>query len=316
MTVLFSGRPGGLATTPDGTVFVSDASSGAIWRVTADRGPEVVSGSPIEGATGMARVRLLGPKGLAVAPDGRLLIADAAGHRVCELSTTGTMRVVAGGAAGNRDGGGTEASFRFPSDVAVGRDGTCYVADTGNHRIRTITSDGVVGTLAGSIYDYGDGMGPSARFRLPEGVGIDARGACYVADTGNSAVRRIFPDGQVETIAGSPPDGCARGLGAAAGLCSPTRLALGRDGGVWVVDQGHRALLRIEPDRSVTSPLALAERHFPVAVAVSWRGEVVVAGVSLDQSSRPEACLFSEPETFPLAGRRGEGETRPAPVAA
>ncbi len=288
----FQGRPAGLAVAPDDTVLVSDATSRSILRISAS-GALAVDSGPASVIPGTAGRRVLNPAGLAVATDGSVLVADPTGHRIWAVSPAGSLRLVAGSIYGYRDGTGAEALFRFPSGVAIGPDGTCYVADTGSDRIRTITPDGLVATLAGSIYDYGDGRGSSARFRRPEAVAVDVDGTCYVADTGNNAIRRITPDGEVTTLAGSPPGGDRDGIGAEVGLRRPTGLALGGDGALWVADTGNGALRRIDRSGASTTPLRLYGPHWPVAVARSPDKAVIVAVAELEDLRRPQACLIS-----------------------
>ena len=288
----FQGRPAGLAVAPDDTTLVSDATSRSLWRISGGGAPAIVAGPATEVPDTTGR-RILRPAGLAVASDGTVLVADASGHRIWAVAPAGSLRLVAGSVYGYRDGPGAEALFRFPSGVAIGPDGTCYVADTGNDRIRTITPDGLVATLAGSIYDYGDGRGAAARFRRPEAVTVDVDGTCYVADTGNNAIRRITPDGEVTTLAGSPPGGDRDGVGAEMGLRWPTGLVLGGDGELWVADHGNGALRRIDRSGASTTPLRLSGRHWPVAVARAPDGAVIVAVAVLDDVRRPQACLIS-----------------------
>ena len=157
----FRGRPGGVAIASDGTVWISGPLGGTIWQVQDGQmipviGPSRSGDDPASAQT----VRLLAPSGIAFGPDGTLYVADPSGQQVCAVTPDGLIRLVAGGANGYRDGLGADAQFRYPSDVAADANGTVYVADTGNDRIRRITPDGNVTTLAGSIYDYGDGRGP------------------------------------------------------------------------------------------------------------------------------------------------------------
>ena len=291
-TFAFHGRPAGLAADPNGSLFVSDATSRTIWRI-GDGGAPAVDAAPVGSTPDTSGGRVLHSAGLALASDGTLLVADTTGHRIWAVSPTGSLRLVAGSVYGYRDGPGAEALFRFPAGVAIGPDGTCYVADTGSDRIRTITPDGLVNTLAGSIYDYGDGRGAAARFRRPEAVTVDVDGTCYVADTGNNAIRRITPDGEVTTLAGSPPGGDRDGVGAEMGLRWPTGLVLGGDGELWVADHGNGALRRIDRFGTSTTPLRLSGRHWPVAVARAPDGAVIVAVAVLDDVHRPQACLIS-----------------------
>lgn len=284
------GRIGGLAVSRDGTLFVSETSSATIWRLGADVSPTPIVGPGTGGAD--QPIRLLGPAGLAIGPDGTLFVADSTHHRICALSPDGTVRVVAGRANGYRDGPGDEAMFRFPTDIAVAPDGTCYVADTVNDRIRVVAPDGEVSTLAGSIYDYGDGRGAAARFRRPAAIDIGDNGILYVADAGNNAVRAVTPDGVVTTVAGSPPGGDNDGLGAEVGLRWPTGIAVDADGSLWVADHGNGVVRHVD-----TAGQSTAERRFPgqrpTVLARGQHGHVVMAVEAWTPEQRPRACVMT-----------------------
>ena len=126
------------------------------------------------------------------------------------------MQIIAGdaliGYPGSTDGTGADAMFNRPMGIALDRrTGNLYVADTGNHTIRKVTPEGVVTTLAGKAGECGTADGKiiadpkiTARFCGPRGIAIDKSGNIYVADTGNSTVRKITPDGLVSTVAGTP----------------------------------------------------------------------------------------------------------------
>jgi len=196
------------------------------------------------------------------------------------------------GANGYRDGPGTEAMFRYPLDVALAADGTCYVADTGNDCIRAIYSDGMVATIARSNYDFGDGYGPDARFRRPAALDVDDEGVCWVADTGKNAIGRVTPDGVVTTLAGEPPGGDQDVSGRCVGLRWPMGITVKPDGSVWVADHGNGALRHITATGETTTRLRLSGLCWPVAVARSGDGSVAVAGSALDDGRVPEACVM------------------------
>jgi len=291
----FRGRLGGVAVASDGTVLVSDPLGGTIWQVTDGQMVPVVRRS-LNGVNpaNVQPARPITPSGIAFGPDGTLYVADPSGQRVCAVAPDGLVRVVAGGANGFRDGPGAGAQFRFPSDVAVSADSTLYVADTGNDRIRCITPDGNVTTLAGSIYDYGDGRGSHGRFRRPGALDIDAYGTCYVADTGNNAVRAISPDGDVVTLVGSPPGGDHDGVGADVGLRWPTGIAVVSHNDVWVADHGNSTVRRIDTTTGVTETvLRLDGPRWPTGVARHADGSVVVAIVDLLDVHKPHAMILA-----------------------
>lgn len=113
----------------------------------------------------------------------------------------GEVSTFAGSDKGEADGVGTAAQFSSPRGIAVDSAGIVYVADTGNHRIRIISREGKVSTLAGSGKEgSGDGRGAAAQFSSPRGIAVDRAGIVYVADTGNKVIRKITPDGMVSTL--------------------------------------------------------------------------------------------------------------------
>lgn len=248
--------------------------------------------APLDGARVGREGRMPTAAGLALGLGGKLAVADPNGHRIWTRSSSCLWSILAGGAYGWRDGSAAEALFRYPSDVAFGPDGTCFVADTGNDRIRTISPDGEVATLAGSTYDYGDGKGANARFRRPMGRVVDENGACYVADTGNNAIRRITPDGSVTTLAGLPPGGDADGVGREVGLRWPSGLGLGDDGWLWIADHGNGALRRLAWDGACSTRVRLPPRQWPVAVTSLSSGTALVLASSYDSLGRPEGLLL------------------------
>ena len=287
-----SGRPGGLTVDSNGTLLLSLPSARVIWRV--ERGwAHSVSRIDIQAARDGVERSLVAPTGLSSGPDGTIYVADAAGHRIWAAPPDGTWFLVAGSVYGYGDGPSGEARFRRPTDVAIGPDGTLYVADSGNHCIRTISPDGVVDTLAGSIFDFGDGRGADGRFRQPSALDVDAEGNCYVADTGNNAIRRVAPDGAVSTVAGSPPGGDADGVGMDVGMRWPTGIVIGHSGELWVADYGNRSVRRIERSGAATTVLRFDGRRWPVSLALAAGGELIVATEMIDRETRPLSCLIS-----------------------
>jgi len=177
--------------------------------------------------------------------------------------------------AGHADG--SAASFFSPYGVAVDGEGTVYVADTYNHRIRAISPTGVVHVVAGGTKGYADGTSDAARFDTPTGIAIDSRGILYVADAGNDRIRQISPTGVVTTLAGST-QGFADGQGAAAAFHTPYALAVGLTGFLYVADAGNNRVCRISPDGLVvTLAGSLSGFNRPTGIAVDAADNVYVA---------------------------------------
>lgn len=249
------------------------------WRATV----AVLAGDGIDGridGTGTG-ARFSEPFGIAAAPDGTIFVADAGNaHRIRRISADGVVTTPAGGARGFADGAGPRASFSTPSGLALGHDGTLYLADTGNHAIRRITPDGQVSTLAGDgTPGYADGPAQQARFNGPIGIAVASDGRIIVADTYNDLIRVIDVDGTVRTLAGSGHPGADDGVGDGASFDTPTGLAVDTRGTLYVADTGNGIVRIVDSNGRVTTPAwARGDGFFrPLGIAVAPDGELYVA---------------------------------------
>ncbi|HYP01154.1 MAG TPA: NHL repeat-containing protein [Pyrinomonadaceae bacterium] len=237
------------------------------WRATVTT--LAGDGSPgAQDAQPATRARFQNPFGIAVDARGNVYVADAGeSNRIRkiaagdgtekEATAASAVTTLAGGVEGFADGAGGAASFNTPSGIAIDARGNLYVADTSNNRIRKVTPEGVVSTLAGDgATGSRDGAAGEAQFNSPVGIAVDERGErVYVADTYNDRIRLITTtDGQVRTLAGGSAPGYADGAGAL--FDTPCALALARDGSLFVADTGNRRLRKLSPDGQV-STLAL-----------------------------------------------------------
>jgi sugar lactone lactonase YvrE len=215
------------------------------------------------------------PFGVAVATDGTVYIADAGeSNRIYKLSPEKTFTTLAGDKEGFSDGGGSAASFNSPSGIAIDADGNLFVADTGNNRIRKITSEGNVSTLAGDgNAGYRDGPATQSQFNGPIGVAVDARGNVYIADSYNDRIRVITTDGNVTTVAGKGTPGYADGHRTSAMFDTPCGIVAASDGSLIVADTGNDRLRKITPDGNVTTiPINFAQNDYlsnPIGLALS-----------------------------------------------
>jgi hypothetical protein len=155
------------------------------------------------------------------------------------------------------DGPATAARFQRPTAAAVDADGNVYVADTGNHAVRLVRNDAArtVVTIAGDGV-AGEGDGPAARLRSPQGIAVAPDGTVYVSDTGNQRIVRLRPAGagwQLETLAGlSGWNGHVDAQRTAARFTGPAGLALA-GGALYVADRQNNAIRRVALDGTTTT---------------------------------------------------------------
>lgn len=220
--------PDGLLVDPQGTLFFTEFSTGRVRKILNGALSTVIDLTKLKAApshallmdsfgrfllsnpTGLLRfdgIRLqtvtpytmTDPYSMVADPAGNIYISDRGTHQILKFSQTGQVTVIAGlGAPGFGGDGGpaTLALLNTPSGLAIDAQGTIYVADSGNQRIRAITSDGTIHTIAGSGLRGFAGDGSTAdfaSFQNPSAVAIDSKGVLYVADMGNNRVRALTP---------------------------------------------------------------------------------------------------------------------------
>ena len=265
-------RPRSVAVAPDGSLYIADTANQRIRRVSEDGTITTVAGSgdPEEPAsTGdggpATAARLDWPESIAVARDGSVAFAEDGGTSVRRIGTDGTITRVAGsGESGFSGDGGdaTEARLDDVEDVAFGADGSLYLADAGNHRIRRVAVDGTISTVVGSGLagpdgggDSGDGgLATGALLAHPRGVAAGPDGVLYVSDEWNGRVRKVDTAGTISTVAGDGSgrmrDGQMGATAADAPLSSPSGLAIAPNGDVVVAEVSLNTIFRIVPPLS------------------------------------------------------------------
>jgi sugar lactone lactonase YvrE len=187
-----------------GTLYIVDTSNHRVLRLPPGGLLQTAAGNGSQGSAGdggAARLAQLNmPGACATDSTGNLFIADTANHAIRKVNPAGVISTVAGvGAPGTSgdEGAATDARLDSPRGVVVDDMGDIFIADTGNHRIRQVTPDGVIHSIAGTGASgfAGDG-GPAAGAPLngPQGLFLDGAGDLYFADTGNNRIRRLVPD--------------------------------------------------------------------------------------------------------------------------
>ncbi len=253
----------------DGRVTLADALrllrylTGRITRadLTGEIRVDTLAGSGAEGwfdGPG-ASARFSYPWTLGLDAEGNVYVADAYNGALRKVSPEGAVTTLAGDRStpgrlkiGYRDGPADRARFNKPEAVAVGDDGTVYIADAGNHVIRQL-KDGVVSTLAGNGQPgFRDGRGTDAQFREPTAL-LVANHGLYVGDTSNHAVRRVEWNGTVTTIAGGGTRGYTDGPALEAAFVNPDGLAFDEAGRLYIMDCGNLFIRRLENNGRVTT---------------------------------------------------------------
>jgi sugar lactone lactonase YvrE len=218
-------------------------SSGAIWAQGTISTAAGTGLSGFGGDTGPAVSALLaGPAGVAFDAAGNVFIADTNNFRIRRITPAGVITTYAGNGISGYSGDGVSAvnaQLRSPRRVVAAADGTLFIADSEDHRVRRVSPGGIISTYAGNGqqgYSGDGGTAITARLDGPSDVALDAAGNLYIAELGNLRVRRVTPGGIITTYAGngnffSTGDG---GQATAAGLAGPTSLAIDAAGNLYI----------------------------------------------------------------------------------
>lgn len=296
-----------------------DDSLKALSRVSAFAGSGEFN--DFDGAAPEASFRM--PQGIAVLKDGSVLVADTRNHLIRQVKN-GEVSTYAGfkydvkdnltpeGAW--HDGAKETAVFNGPSGMDTDIHGNIYIADTENHRIRKISNDGLVTTVAGDgIIGEGNGTGTGARFYHPQDVAVAADGTLYVADTLNHLIRQIAPNGQVTTL-NAPSDRVVEveagyvipagdyedGQLSASKFNEPTSIAIDHKGNLYVSDTGNQVIRYIDLAKgTVTTAAGLSPGEKPVYAKGSLYAE---GGYADGDATR---ARFQSPRGIAVTKERG-----------
>lgn len=252
-------RPWDVAVDQAGHVFVADAGNHRIRQIAPDGSVSTLAGDGeggfLDGPGAMARFRW--PRALAVDRAGNVYVADTDNHRIRKIDRRDPAHPVVStfcgdGVRGSVDGARASARFDNPWGIAVDEDGFVYVSDAAGYRVRKLSPGGRASTIAGDgVAGYADGAAAEARLQSPRAVAVDALGNVYVADQGNSRIRRISRAGMVTTVAGDGRGRHVDGLGVAASFRDACGLAVDAFGVLFVADTDNHCIRRIDQDGKV-----------------------------------------------------------------
>ena len=278
----------GLAVDRSGNLFVADGAA-SVQEVSPDGTVTIIAGNGKAGYSGdggpPSSAQFSNPPGVAVDSNGDLFIADRMNYRVRKVSTSGVVTTLAGNGTGFFDcsssryaalaadtGPATSAQLSYPLGVAVDSDGNLFIADAGGNRIRKVSPNGIITTVAGtgSCGGFSGDGGPAIDAQLldPVAVAVDRNGDLLIADLGNQRIRKVSPSGIISTVAGDGKSGFS-GDGGPAGSarlhldCDNTicgGVAVDSEGNLFIADTGNNRIRRVSPDGIITTVAGSGEQ--------------------------------------------------------
>ena len=296
-TVASLNDPVGLAVDSSGDLYIADANNHRIRRITRDGNINTIAGtgsSGFSGDTGLAtQAKLNAPHAVNIDSQGRVLIADTQNSRIRRFVPGGIITTIAGSKAGfgGDNSLATAAYLSKPDGVTVDRQGILYISDTGNQRIRVVTGDGIITTIAGSIAGFrGDATSAAGGWlNNPLGIATDGQNI-YIADSSNDRVRAIFPSHIINTIAGSGHYSGDNGPALSAVMTNPSFVAMDNPGNLFISDQDNHVVRMVDITGKITTiagtgvagnlgdggPALSAQLNSPQGLAVDRMGNVYV----------------------------------------
>lgn len=292
-----------VAVDPSGNVYIADWLNNVVREVSPAGVINTIAGNGTQGYSGdggpAVSAQLSFPFGLALDSAGDLYIADSSNNVIREVTTDGNINTIAGNNTVGYSGDGgaaTSAQLYGPYGVAVDSVGDVYISDSGNQVIREVLAGGMIVTIGGNHYPgyAGDGGNVAgAQFNYPKGLALDPAGNLYVADYGNSVIRKIALNGTITTVAGTGVAGYSGDGGAAvdAELAYPESVAADSAGNLYIADTLNQTIREVSASGSIATvagnrtpgysgdggPAASAQLYYPKGVAVASSGEIYIA---------------------------------------
>lgn len=289
-------RPYGVTVDKAGILYIADQGNQRIRRVSGGI-ISTIAGATFGDGTLAVFGSLNAPNAVAKDKIGNVYVTDSGHNSVRRIAADGAITTLAGtGVSGYSGDGGpaVKAELNQPSGIAVDSSGAVFIADSNNHRIRKVATDGTITTIAGTGCCYSGDGGPatSAQLNSPHGLFMDASSNLFIADSGNNRIRKVDPKGTITTFAGNGNPGLAgdSGPATAAELLYPTAIGVDSAGGVFIADGGNNLIRKIDTKGLIKTvagstpgysgdggPAASAQLNRPAGVAIDSAGNLYIA---------------------------------------
>jgi sugar lactone lactonase YvrE len=276
------------------------------WGVTTTaQNIRTAAGGALPNGVAATTASVAVPYGLAMNTAGNLFVACSAQNAICEVSSGGTLTIVAGTGGGGYAGDGspaTSAQLDFPSAAAFDQAGNLFIADTSNNAIRRVAAGtGVITTVAGTGvagYSGDGGAATSAQLNSPVGVTVDTAGNIFIADTVNNVIRRVDAGtNNITTVAGTGVAGYSGdgGVATSAQLFGPSGVAFDQAGDLFIADSSNSVVRRVDAQTGTITTFAgnnvagysgdggsalAAQLDFPSSVVLDASGNLYIADYS------------------------------------
>lgn len=310
----------GITTDPAGNIYFSDSLNHMIRRIGTDGRMTRVAGTGFASFTGdggdALNASLFMPTGIVVDAGGNILFSDSQNHRIRKVGTDGKISTVVGTGFPGSSGDGepaTQASINSPQGLAMDSIGNLYITETVGQRIRKVSVDGTITTVAGAGspgFSGDNGPATSALLAYPRSVYVDGSGTVFIADTLNNRIRAVTEDGKIQTIAGNGSFGDSADNIAAtdAPLRFPRAIVPDGSGGLYLLDTDNHRVKLLTP--KVALPLINDQRGImsasefgalPKAAAGSWI-EIYGAGFAEGKRQWQAGDFFEDKAPTSLLG--------------
>ena len=255
------GYPDGVAVDAAGNLYIADSDDGRVRKVNSAGIITTIAGNGYFGFSGDGGPAIGAmfsyPGGVAVDGAGNLYVADAHNARIRKVNAAGAIATLVGGAV--NDGGlGVFGLLNAPAGVARDNAGNTYIADTDNNRVRKVDANGIITTIAGTGVTGFSGDGGAAigaQLSTPQAVTLDGSGNLYIADIGNSRIRKVDTSGNITTIAGNGGPGHTGDGGPAteAQIGTAYGLAVDSSGNLYAPDSSNNIVRKIDSSGIITT---------------------------------------------------------------